>query len=193
LREFYNSATPLDYSDIIDDVLNIIGELLILTKRFITVYTIGVLDITGGADMAEIDEIVGSQFLVNSLEGLELHITADTIVLIENQPGARNALSEAIQNRLSTYYYAMYQCKVVSIDPRLKNKINYHPSINYDAFLQAHGDTYEANKGHSVANFLHFIENFGWGNTLMRIPTDNIDDAADSFMQILAAIKFGIL
>ena len=72
------------------------------------------------------------------------------------------------------------------IGPSLKNKINLVKDKPYSYFIQKYAKPYDANKAHSKANFLQWIENKKCESLAKGIKKKNLDDIADSVNMTLA-------
>lgn len=81
------------------------------------------------------------------------------------------------------------------IGPSLKNKIDLIKDKPYSTFIQKYTKSYDANKAHSKANFLHWIKVKKVEHMIKGIKKSNIDDIADSVMMSLAwlYIKSGLV
>ena len=71
-----------------------------------------------------------------------------------------------------------------------KNKIYFNNELKHSTFIQKYSNNYLANKNHTKSNFLYFLKTFKLEYVIDKIKAKNIDDLADSFMQIFAFIKF---
>lgn len=109
-----------------------------------------------------------------------------TVVLLEYQMSS-NYQANAIFNKIY-YHFVDYSPEVIS--PCYKNKIYFSEDLTYDKFTIKYKNTYSANKSHTKANFLYFIESFGLKERITHIKKKNLDDAADSFIQIFAYINY---
>lgn len=110
-------------------------------------------------------------------------------VYIEYQMNA-NDKSRAVYNQL-IYAFAddtKYSVKVVV--PTLKNKIYFCEELKHCRVLQNYSRLYTANKIHCKKNFLYFISLFNKSNSIKGIKKSNIDDVADTFMQMIGQIKY---
>lgn len=160
-------------------------------EGFIKIEKYGVVDVLGGLNTDSVGLVYRSRCLKSTLDNLlrDDDIDNDTIVLIEDQPKAKNFKSSGIQSQLCLYYA---DNDIYLMDPKKKNKINFTPELTHEKFLEAYTDSYDANKMHSTANFIHLIENLGIGlNIFNTIDDSNYDDLADSFMQIMVFIFEG--
>lgn len=108
------------------------------------------------------------------------------VVLLEYQMSS-NYQANAIFNKIY-YHFVDYNPEIIS--PCYKNKIYFSDDLTYDKFTVKYKNTYSANKSHTKANFLYFLESFGLKERIKHIKKKNVDDAADSFMQIFAYINY---
>ena len=128
------------------------------------------------------------QCLADTLNSLDIELSFDDIVLIENQPEAINSPTFAVQSGIQMYYCSQ-GIRVELVNPREKNYINFDDSIHHSVFVQECRDLYSANKMHSCANFIHFAAH--WNIEYMTRGLEKYDDVADSFMQALAWFSSG--
>jgi hypothetical protein len=89
----------------------------------------------------------------------------------------------------SQIYYHFAEYSPIVVKPMLKNQIKFKPELEYYSFTRQYTNRYCANKAHSKANFLFFFETFGFSSFLTKIKKKNLDDAADSFMQIFGYLS----
>jgi hypothetical protein len=107
-------------------------------------------------------------------------------ILLEYQMSA-NYQANVVFNQI---FYHFSDFNPVVISPCYKNKIYFSKDLEYKYFAEKYKNSYSANKSHSKANFLYFIESFSMLDNISHIKKKNIDDAADSFMQIFAYINY---
>ena len=81
------------------------------------------------------------------------------------------------------------------VGPSLKNKINLVKEQPHSFFIQKYTKSYDANKGHSKANFLYWIKTKKAELMIKNIKKKNLDDIADSVNMTLAWIhlKSGLI
>lgn len=149
---------------------------------FIKVLKSGSLDVIEGLNVEDVDDLDRVQNLAYTLNTINIDIGQNDVVLIEDQPEARNAPSYAVQIGIQMYY-AMQGAQIILVDPRKKNHLTFDPTISLEIFLETCRDSYAANKMHSSANFIHFIRN--WKLEHMTAGLSKYDDVSDSFLQIL--------
>lgn len=123
--------------------------------------------------------------LKNVLTSLDHLLPDDTTVLIEYQMNA-NQKSNAIYNMI-IYHYCKYE--IVIMKPALKNQITLRDDLPLARFLGLASNNYQANKNHSKFNFLYFIHLFEHKDKIAHIKNKNLDDIADTFMQMCAYLK----
>lgn len=80
--------------------------------------------------------------------------------------------------------------EITVMNPSYKNKIYFHNDLKHSSFIQKYNNNYIANKNHTKANFLYFIKHFNLEHVIKGIKAKNIDDLADSFLQIFGFIQF---
>lgn len=83
-----------------------------------------------------------------------------------------------------------YIYEIIVMNPSYKNKIYFNKELKHSIFIQKYTNNYVANKNHCKANFIYFLNSFNMKDVLKNIKNKNIDDLADSFMQIFAYIKY---
>jgi hypothetical protein len=80
--------------------------------------------------------------------------------------------------------------EITIMNPSYKNKIYFNKDLKHSNFIQKYNNNYIANKNHTKANFLYFIKHFNLEHVIKGIKAKNIDDLADSFLQIFGFIQF---
>lgn len=115
-------------------------------------------------------------------------------VLVEYQLSS-NYNANAIYNQIiyefsNSYKEDNYIYEIIIMNPSYKNKIYFSKDLKHSIFIQKYNNNYMANKNHCKANFIYFLKSFNMQEVLKDIKAKNIDDLADSFMQIFAFIKF---
>lgn len=164
-----------------DDIAETIARVIILFDNVIHVHGCGVVDVLGGLNVSDCDQIYRTQCLANTLNVLNL--PDDISIVIENQPDIMQ--SNVIQAQLMMYFSVTKPTSnIYLIEPTAKNAINFDNSIHMKVFMQHGRDKYHANKMHSAANFLHFVRVFGLQKMLVVVD-HKYDDLADSFLQLL--------
>jgi len=117
----------------------------------------------------------------------EINISLDKVkVLLEYQMSA-NYQANAVFNQI---YYHFAEFMPIVINPCYKNKIQFSDDLCYSNFAKKYAKSYSANKAHTKENFLFFINSFNQMDKIKHIKSKNLDDAADSFLQIFAYINF---
>ncbi len=109
-------------------------------------------------------------------------------VLIEYQMSS-NYNANAIYNQI-IYEFSDSNYELHVVHPTCKNKIHFHKDLDHRNFLQKYNNNYIANKNHTKSNFIYYLNIFKLNHVLDNIKKKNIDDLADSFMQIFGYIKF---
>ena len=112
-------------------------------------------------------------------------------MLIEYQLSSNynaNAIYNQIIYEFSKYDSNLYE--IIIMNPSYKNKIYFNDNLKHSLFIQKYSNNYLANKNHTKSNFLYFLKIFKLRYVINNIKAKNIDDLADSFMQIFAFIKF---
>lgn len=154
---------------------------------WIEILSCGVLDLLPNMKLKNTNPIFRAQMLYNRITKLieDIKLDDNAIILIETQPSFNIKSS-----------YVSYQLLMIFIkyDTRLvpssqKNKM-YIGNLKLADFRQKYASNYAANKEHSKAMFKVFRETHNVEWMIDGIAKRNIDDLADSCMQILAYIPF---
>lgn len=108
-------------------------------------------------------------------------------VLIEYQPSF-NEKSRTIYNQIIYEYSDNNLYNIFIMNPLYKNKIYFNNELKHSSFIQKYNNNYIANKNHTKSNFLYFLDKYNLEHIITNIKKKNLDDLADSFMQIIAYI-----
>lgn len=136
--------------------------------------------------MEELKNIINESIISNNIKKI--------YVLVEYQLSS-NYNANAIYNQIiyefsNSYSGDEYIYEIIVMNPSYKNKIYFNKGLKHSSFIQKYTNNYIANKNHCKANFLYFLNSFNMKEVLKNIKSKNIDDLADSFMQIFAYIKY---
>lgn len=112
----------------------------------------------------------------------------DVMVIIEYQM-CQNYNANAIYNQI-IYEFIEDKYNIFIIRPSYKNKIYFSKELEYSQFICKYNNNYSANKAHTKANFLYFLDKYNMLDMIKNIKKKNIDDLADSFIQIFAYINY---
>lgn len=159
------------------DSLNSIYNCL---NSFVVISDCNVIDVLGGktiSSMSKLDRVRKIMAAIKLFPSVDL-------VIIEDQPlnvGGKQVRSGEVQDVLITYY-ELLGVSVVCIPPRLKN--NFILGVN----PVRKSSKYEYNKELSVENMRAFCSAFGYDHIFDKLKKTTIDNATDSFCQILAYI-----
>lgn len=156
-------------------------------------------DLIPGQKLKDTNIIDRSKSLKKYLETLKLIINKTIndrniikiYMLIEYQLSSNynaNAIYNQIIYEFSESNSNLYE--IVIMNPSYKNKIYFSNDLKHSLFIQKYSNNYLANKNHTKSNFLYFLKIFKLSYVINDIKAKNIDDLADSFMQILAYIYF---
>jgi hypothetical protein len=156
-------------------------------------------DLIPGQKLKDTNIIDRSKSLKKYLETLKLIINKTIndrniikiYMLIEYQLSSNynaNAIYNQIIYEFSESNSNLYE--IVIMNPSYKNKIYFSNDLKHSLFIQKYSNNYLANKNHTKSNFLYFLKIFKLSYVINDIKAKNIDDLADSFMQIFAFIKF---
>jgi hypothetical protein len=158
-----------------------------------------VKDLIPGKKVKDTDIIERSKNLKKYMEELKLIVNKTILekninkiyILIEYQLSSNynaNAIYNQIIYEFSEPNTNLYEITIMN--PSYKNKIYFKKELRHSFFIQKYSNNYIANKNHTKSNFLYFLKLFNLNHVLENIKSKNIDDLADSFMQIFAFIKF---
>jgi hypothetical protein len=179
--------------------LNTIDELDVHNDTRITNHTkihmLKVFDLTRGEKM---DTVHRTALLKECLNGVDQLIITSGVrpdqVLVEYQMSV-NDKSRCVSNGILYHYSCVPGVSVSLVGPTLKNKICFSEdeTLEYGTFIEKYASKYTANKNHSKANFLYWLDTHNLTNLVRKnnIEKKNIDDIADAFMQIWGWLKFG--
>lgn len=170
----------------------IIQSIVYFTDNFICFHSHGVADILGGMRVSDMNDIARTislhKWLLSSDVSIKT-ITNDTRVIIEQQPGKIgmmvNSKSMMVSHQLAFYYV---NHNPVMINPKLKNNIALDTHLTL-AEYKNNNSPYIARKKQSRDNFIFLLDKFNLSYITNGIPRANLDDLADSFMQIMAFIR----
>lgn len=172
------------------DIANEITEYL-LSAYFITITRLipvsyGVVDLIPGKKVIESGMMERTRSLKQHLS--KISVLGSAIILVEDQPTViTDGKSTTVQDQIC---YAYSEWDVRCVPPRWKNRMQFGPGLSYEEIRAKYKKKYTANKAHSKANFLKYINVIGEERMLAGISKENYDDLADSCMQILAYEQF---
>ena len=149
---------------------------------------VNVFDIAKGKNAKDtniFDKAGSLKEVLTSIDSMmkSLLVESNIIVLVEYQMNA-NHLSNSIYNMIIYHYSNVYPIHIMM--PAKKNKIYLHPILKLSTFLGYSSSNYKANKEHAKYNFLYFMILFNHEKMLIDIKKNNLDDIADTFMQMIA-------
>lgn len=151
-----------------------------------------VLDIIPNQKVKDTDIIMRTRRLKQAIATLnqKVHsfiqdINTPLQVCIEYQMNV-NDKSRTVYNQLLYEYADEHRYHLIIMKPLLKNIIYIEESLKYCYLIEKYNSVYRCNKQHSKLNFLHFIHTFQLEDKIEHIPKKNLDDVADTFMQVLA-------
>lgn len=158
-----------------------------------------VVDLIPGKKVKDTDIIERSISLKKYIYELKLFINKSIsekninkiYIIIEYQLSSNynaNAVYNQIIYEFSQYNSDLYE--IIIMNPSYKNKIYFNDNLKHSYFIQKYSNNYLANKQHTKQNFLYFLKIYNLDYVLNNIKAKNIDDLADSFMQIFAFIKY---
>lgn len=123
--------------------------------------------------------------LNSKIEPLITTVDEPIQVMIEYQMHV-NDKSRTIFNQLIYEYSEIPKYKITIVKPIIKNTIHLSDDLQYGDFIAKYSSNYRCNKVHSKANFLYFINEFKLQSMIKHIKKSNLDDIADTFMQVVA-------
>lgn len=159
----------------------------------INILYVDVLDILPNKKVKDVEIIERSAMLksaiqkVNQIVQEKIPSGESITVCIEYQMNV-NDKSRTVYSQLIYEYATQEQCTIRIMKPLLKNTIYFSPELQYCHIVQKYNSVYCANKQHAALNFLYFINTFGYTEMIKSIKKKNIDDIADTFMQVMAHI-----
>lgn len=153
-----------------------------------------VIDIIPGQKVQEVSIIDRSYKLkqvLNELnDKLQVHYNNEIVnVLIEYQMNI-NDKSRSVSNQLIYEYSDINKYKIIIMKPMLKNTVYLDTSLQYCNIIKNYNSSYRCNKNHAKLNFLYFIDTFNLQDKIKNIKKSNLDDIADTFMQMIAYIIY---
>lgn len=136
--------------------------------------------------MSELKNIINESIISNDIKKI--------YILVEYQLSS-NYNANAIYNQIIFEFSnptddPSFIYEIIIMNPAYKNKIYFTKDLIHSVFIQKYTNNYIANKNHTKSNFIYFLKSFNLSYVLDNIKSKNIDDLADSFMQIFAFIKF---
>jgi hypothetical protein len=170
---FFEDITRVDSLNSIYNCLNL----------FVVISDCNVIDVLGGKTISSLTKLERVRKIISVIKTFP----PVDLVLIEDQPpkmGGKHGVSVRsgeVQDVLLTYY-ELLGVTVVCIPPRLKN--NFILGVN----PVKKSSKYEYNKELSVENMRAFCSAFGYEAVFNKLKKTTIDNATDSFCQILAYI-----
>ena len=183
----------------ITSIYNDLKETNNILNNIIEYIYFNVEDLIPGKKVKDTDIIERSKSLKKYMTDLKLIINktisekniTKIYVLIEYQLSS-NYNANAIYNQI-IYEFSQHDSdlyKIIIMNPSYKNKIYFNNDLKHSSFIQKYSNNYLANKNHTKSNFIYFLKTFKLDYVLDNIKAKNVDDLADSFMQIFAFIKF---
>lgn len=156
-------------------------------------------DLIPGKKLKDTNIIERSKNLKKYMDNLKLIINKNVndkniikiYMLIEYQLSSNynaNAIYNQIIYEFSHNESNLYE--IIIMNPSYKNKIYFNNDLKHSVYIQKYANNYLANKNHTKNNFIYFLKIYKLEHVLNNIKSKNIDDLADSFMQIFAFIKF---
>jgi hypothetical protein len=187
------------YKNNISNSINSINDLIELNKKINSIINYiyyNVEDLIPGKKVKDTTILERSSSLKNYLYKIKEIINKlkeeeyiDKIHLLIEYQLSSNYNANAIYNQI-IYEFSNDLYEITVMNPSYKNKIYFHHDLKHSSFIQKYNNNYIANKNHTKANFLYFIKHFNLEHVIKGIKAKNIDDLADSFLQIFGFIQF---
>jgi hypothetical protein len=125
--------------------------------------------------------------LKNKIQSLILEFSEPKYAIYEFQMG-HNVKTGHIQDAI-IYQFVSTKTKLIKMGASLKNTIAFTNDLKIQNFYAKYSSSYKANKMHSEAGFKYWCNNFN----IELNKKEKLDDMADAFNQIIAAIKYNKL
>ena len=197
---YYNSPNLNDILELkisLNDTFKTINDLNnLITNTFKYIYY-NVKDLIPNKKVKDTTIIERSNSLKQYMRELEIVINKEIelknikkIYLLVEYQLSSNYNANAIYNQIIYEFSNNELYEIIIMNPSYKNKIYFNKELQHSRFTQKYTNNYIANKNHCKANFLYFLKAFNLEHITNNIKSKNIDDLADSFMQIFAFIKF---
>jgi len=190
-------SVGLSSLSVILEKLNKINDILDVIKPVF----FDVVDLIPGKKLKETDVILRAARLKAFLTTIDSYVCDSLKILLEFQMGpndkSRNVGSQILYHYSNVDYgfKSAYlnktgttsQVSIEIIGPSLKNKINLDPDNTYQSFIHKYAKTYDANKKHSIANMMFWLNKTNI-DMISKIKKSNYDDIADAITMTLAWI-----
>ena len=164
-----------------------------LLNTIFNIEYLNVIDLIPDKKVSETEIIERSIELKNQIHIIKeklKNINEKINVLIEYQMNI-NDKSRAIYSQLIYAFANIKHYNIFIITPTLKNQIYFKDELKHCRILQKYSKSYTANKVHCKENFLFFLDIFNKKDMVKNIKKKNIDDIADTFMQLIGWLKNG--
>lgn len=182
IESIRNSINPSKNKDIIEE--NKLTDL-------IEILYVDVLDIIPNKKVKDVDIIERTKMLKDAIKIVNNNIkpfiqeySQKVNVIIEYQMNV-NDKSRTVFNQL-IYEYTEDIYNIIVIKPMMKNMISLREELRYCKLLKNYTSVYKCNKQHTKLNFLYFLDKLDITDKVKHIEKKNLDDIADTFMQVLA-------
>jgi hypothetical protein len=187
-----------DIYDAVNTATLNIAKLKLLTDQYVKIHIMKVYDITGTAKKVSACDRTSAlckhlKLIDGVIAGNNPQVNKIDLVLIEYQMPL-NDKTRCMSFQIMYHYKMMHPAAmVVFVGPTLKNKVCFAPHLTYGDFAAKYKSKYAANKHHTTANMLHWLDIFGYRDILQSngIKKVNYDDIADAFIQIFGWLQYG--
>ena len=161
----------IEYSKLENNEINAIQFLenvnVILNNSLQYLYG-NVIDLIPGKKIKDVNIFEKSKYLKEHLNKINnniceilnisnLEIIKDELQILIEYQMSHNYNSNAIYNQIIYEYTPL---KIDKVIPTCKNKIYLHNNLIYQNFIEKYANNYTANKNHTKANFIFFLEQY---------------------------------
>lgn len=167
-----------------------INTMMDITDDYIKIHIFNVYDLTNGKNTDTVMKASLLKKCLGTLDDIISSINGVDQVLIEYQMPS-NDKSRCVSQQI--LYHYVDKAPVCIVGPTLKNKVVFSTldKLSHGFFISKYASNYTANKNHTKANLLYWLDIFDKTHLLDNIKKKNIDDISDAFMQIFGWLSFG--
>lgn len=187
-----NTRGVLKYHNSVEVIMFLLSELELLVDNLLRLTYYDKWKLT---PQIKLKTSMTSIILANLKKYIIENISAPKHALYEYQMG-HNVKTGHIQDGI-IYHFALTETILTKMGATLKNTLMLSDELKIQNFYAQYTKSYDANKAHSEASFIYWCTIFGipLRKFLLVKPTktrryEKLDDIADAWAQILAAIKY---